>query len=232
MNDLIIAGNLIHFKDGLYSLNDLHKSSGGLAKNKPIHFTSNDQTQALIKELENENSKGRISYLKTVKGKHGGTYACKELVYAYAMWINPGFHLAVIRAFDMLVSSGNEATAKLIARHEKKIKELKQRNKSQLEMISSQADKMAGMSRLNIPTLDAQMVSAVKHSMTMLDSVKSVFARYEQTLPMERVAMYAGGISSLKSAITMLSLAKKLDYTESMEEKEMLLTILHEANPL
>jgi hypothetical protein len=56
-----------------------------------------DQTQALVAEINNCSD---VSSFKTVTGRNGGTYVCKELVYAYAMWISPKFHLQVIRAYD------------------------------------------------------------------------------------------------------------------------------------
>tara|TARA_R110001599_G_scaffold91964_1_gene241222 strand:- start:372 stop:584 length:213 start_codon:yes stop_codon:yes gene_type:complete len=56
----------------------------------------NAQTQALIEEL-NENV---VNPTVSFPGRHGGTFVIKELVYAYAMWISPKFHLKVIHAYE------------------------------------------------------------------------------------------------------------------------------------
>ena len=43
MSALIIGTSSIRQIDGLYSLNDLHKVSGGEAKHRPGYFLTNDQ---------------------------------------------------------------------------------------------------------------------------------------------------------------------------------------------
>lgn len=95
MTALIIGTSPIRQLDDLYSLNDLHVASGSAEKDRPSHFLRNDQTKALVSELENV----QICAFKILQGRNGGTYACKELVIAYAAWISPAFHLKVIRVF-------------------------------------------------------------------------------------------------------------------------------------
>lgn len=86
--------------DGLFSLNDLHRSSGGESKHQPALFLRLDQTQALVSEISSSTDSQSLA-VKTVlgKGKQQGTYACRELVIAYAAWISAAFHLKVIRVF-------------------------------------------------------------------------------------------------------------------------------------
>lgn len=102
---LYIDDNSVRVIDGLYSLNDLHKAAGGIEKYKPANFMRLATTQELISEIT-RCSDMSIAH-KVIKGGNGyqGTFVCKELVYAYAMWISPKFHLAVIRTFDSLTNA-------------------------------------------------------------------------------------------------------------------------------
>ncbi|MFT9252001.1 MAG: KilA-N domain-containing protein [Acetobacter okinawensis] len=93
--------------EGRFCLNDCHKAAGGENKNRPSIWADNSQTKALIAEIQAE---AGIPALTSIKGGNAsGTYAVKELVYAYAMWISPAFHLTVIRAFDALVTGAAPA---------------------------------------------------------------------------------------------------------------------------
>lgn len=93
MNAISVANVAIRQFDNLYSLNDLHKASGGENRHKPSLWANNNQTLDLIAEIE----KAGIPAIQKKQGL--GTFVSKELVVHYGMWISPAFSLKVIRAF-------------------------------------------------------------------------------------------------------------------------------------
>lgn len=114
MNALIIGTNAIRQdSEGRYCLNDLHRASGGENRLRPSLWTENQQTQYLIAEIEAE--AGIPALVSIHGGLASGTFACKELVYAYAMWISPAFNLRVIRAFDSLQSGAHNVPSDFAA---------------------------------------------------------------------------------------------------------------------
>ncbi len=101
MTNIVILSKEIRTLNGLYSLNDLHKASGNFNKHRPKYWLANVQTQELVQEI----TEGGITPTQVKQGgTNQGTWVCKELVYAYAMWISAKFHLQVIRAFDAIQS--------------------------------------------------------------------------------------------------------------------------------
>ena len=110
MNPMIIANTQIR-RDiaGRYCLNDLHQASGGAVKHQPSKFTRSQQAQELVNEIAKDGEgltiSGEAPLVQVNDGFGNGTYAVKELVYAYAMWISAAFHLHVIRAYDALVQA-------------------------------------------------------------------------------------------------------------------------------
>lgn len=96
-----VAGIVIdQDQEGRYRLNDLHQAAGGERRHGPSLWLENEQTKALVQELSDTGNP--VSVIKG--GTSQGTYACRELVYAYAMWISAKFHLEVIRTFDAVAT--------------------------------------------------------------------------------------------------------------------------------
>lgn len=90
-------------EEGRYSLNDFHKAAGGAPKHTPGRFTCTETFMDLCEELSRNQDESPVN---SKPGRGGGTYVVRELVYAYAMWISPSFHLKVIRTFDELQTKG------------------------------------------------------------------------------------------------------------------------------
>ncbi|ENW3625702.1 TPA: KilA-N domain-containing protein [Neisseria gonorrhoeae] len=101
MNNSVQISNIsIHQTEiGLFSLNDLHRASGGEDRHAPRRWLQNIQTNDLIKELEKDGKPSIQSKQRL------GTFVCRELVIAYGMWISPKFALQVIQTF-LAVSDG------------------------------------------------------------------------------------------------------------------------------
>ncbi|QMV32655.1 transcriptional regulator [Ralstonia phage Cimandef] len=102
MNALIVVDGVgvRRDADGRYCLNDLHRAAGAEKRHGPSYWLANTTTAALVDELRTTGIP-----VVTLEGAAGGTYVARELVYAYAMWISPSFHLKVIRTFDAAVSA-------------------------------------------------------------------------------------------------------------------------------
>ena len=117
MQELIIADTVISITDGLYRLNDLHKAAGGENRHKPSLWLELPSVKTFILFCQEKcdagipaSRNGAALMAKEVlvirkTGANKGTFASKELVYSYAMWISAEFNWHVISGFDSLVNN-------------------------------------------------------------------------------------------------------------------------------
>jgi hypothetical protein len=91
--------------NGLYSINDIHKASGGLAKHQPAFWMRLQATTNLIRLMESQViNQQNGSVIETFVGGDitspmRGTYVCRKLVVAYALWISTEFFSHVLDVF-------------------------------------------------------------------------------------------------------------------------------------
>lgn len=107
----ILSTGIRQDAEGRYCLNDCHKAAGGENSKRPSLWLENAQTKALVAELWRSAGIPAHPVSTVMAGANDGrgTYVARELVYAYAMWISPSFHLTVIRAFDAMVQGRSPA---------------------------------------------------------------------------------------------------------------------------
>lgn len=107
MNEVMTLGNIRIRRDSLgrYSLDDIITvaiEASRLDKTYQIEtFLNDNSTSELLYALETSEE---FDFLpcETKAGRNGGTFVVKELVYHFAMWINPDLYLKVIRNFHEL----------------------------------------------------------------------------------------------------------------------------------
>lgn len=119
MNNLMVIDGIEVRRDvqGRYCLNDLHRAAGGEDRHKPSNFMRMDSTRELCAEID-RCSDVSIGCIEIIRGGNGqGTYVSREVVFAYAMWISPAFHLKVIRTFDAVVIIAAHQAAAAIRGH-------------------------------------------------------------------------------------------------------------------
>ena len=105
-----IAGLTIEqSSNGLYSINDIHRASGGLKKHQPDKWFQLQSTTNFVRYQEekaksqalNQGSKNLV--VETIEGRNyggnSGTFVSRKLVVAYAMWISPAFADHVLDTF-------------------------------------------------------------------------------------------------------------------------------------
>ena len=124
----ILGVSINKSSNGLYSLTDLFKASGARSADRPKNWLVTNKAKEYVEFLANKSkgrklpfdnnqqltdndSKGRKPPLEQNQvltvvhgGDNNGTFVCKQLVYAYAMWVSVEFHHAVITAFDHLAN--------------------------------------------------------------------------------------------------------------------------------
>lgn len=110
MNSLMVIDGIEVRRDiqGRYCLNDLHRAAGGEQKHRPKYWMDIGQTKELIDQILTEGGISPLEENQPVNviygGNNQGTYACKELVYDYAMWISLKFYIRVLKSLPLVNS--------------------------------------------------------------------------------------------------------------------------------
>lgn len=98
---VFISGSKISCdENGLYSLNDLHKASGGEKRHEPNRWLRSVAVKEVIEEMEKSDAHIWVS---KKGGKDQGTFVNEILFSMYASWISPKMHIRVYEIFTQAI---------------------------------------------------------------------------------------------------------------------------------
>lgn len=169
-------------ENGLYSLNDLHRAAGGEKRHSPSYWLKNQQTVELIDFLAESVTGIPVTVSEVNRGgRDQGTFVCKKLVYAYAMWISPRFMSTVIDVFDA-VSTGDVESALRYANttaSQMRLEKLEQEKQALLSYMDKKLLSPERQDRL-LETIKRLMVKRIKGYL-QINFVKTV-GEYEKLI--------------------------------------------------
>lgn len=107
---VFISGSKISCdENGLYSLNDLHKASGGEKRHEPNRWLRSVAVKEIIEEMEKSDAHIWVS---KKGGKDQGTFVNEILFSMYASWISPKMHIRVYEIFTQAIKERAAALEK------------------------------------------------------------------------------------------------------------------------
>ncbi|HEV2681537.1 MAG TPA: KilA-N domain-containing protein, partial [Rhodanobacter sp.] len=126
---------------GRFSLNDLHLAAGGQHKHRPSFWLQNKQAQEIIADrLISGNPE--LPPVAAQRGRYGGTWAIKPLVYSYAMWVSPRFHNQVVDAYDAMarVADPGHVIPTTLAQSLRDMADLVEKNEALTKQVAEAAE--------------------------------------------------------------------------------------------
>lgn len=140
MDNLVLNDTEIRTDEfGRYCLTDIYRASNLPAHKRPVKFESTTSFKG-IQEVLKVRTGTFVPYEKTRGRYNGGTWACKEMLIAYAMWVSPEFMVKVIDVF-FAASSGHGDKAVAIAQGNEELKSLLDQRDSLILTAATQSER-------------------------------------------------------------------------------------------
>lgn len=173
MDSLILNGTEIRSDEfGRYCLTDIYRASNLPAHKRPVKFEATPSFKG-IQEVLKVRTRTFAPYEKTRGRYNGGTWACKEMLIAYAMWVSPEFMVKVIDVF-FAASSGNGDKAVAIAQGNEELKALVDKRDNLICTASTQSE------RDEIERLTSEISKHVRPSAQNLQMMRGKGKKYAE----------------------------------------------------